>query len=287
VWLVIGYLLGSGKNNCSTYTRYTDFRRLFNLLREKIMTRFILVISLLFLASIPLTVIAQEEEEETTPNFSGATYFYCPVSKQEAADVVVKTKFAPIYNAAVEAGTINSWGWLAHRSGGKWRRILYITATGIDALLDASDALFEATRDAMGDDKTFGESCPSHDDYIWQSDNVGGGEERGEAGFSVYFYCDQNREDRADEIVSEFFAPIYDKQVEEGKIASWGWLEHFVGGKIRRLLTITGASHKSNLAARAEAIEAVFGNDNKAGAEFGSICTDHVDYMWDIQIEKP
>jgi len=253
------------------------------------MKRLILVISLLLLASIPLTVVAQEEEEEeATPNFSRAAYFYCPVSKEAAADEIVKTKFAPIYDAAVEAGTINSWGWLAHRTGGKWRRILYITATGIDALLDAGFALFEARRDAMGDDDTFRESCPSHDDYIWQSDNIGGdGEERGEAGFSVYFFCNEAKENRADEIVRETFAPIYDKLVEEGKIVSWGWLEHFVGGKIRRLLTMTGASHKTNLAARAEAIEAVFGNDNEAGAEFVSICTDHVDYMWDIQIETP
>ena len=253
------------------------------------MKRLILVISLILFASIPLMVVAQEEEaEEATPVFSYATYFYCPVSKQDAADEVVKTKFAPIYNAAVEAGTINSWGWLAHNTGGKWRRILYYTATGVEAMVDAGSALNQAIDDALGDDNTFGESCPSHDDYIWQSDNVGsGGEERGEAGFSVYFFCDQSKEDRADEIVSESFAPIYDKQVEDGKIASWGWLEHFVGGKIRRLLTITGASHKTNLAARAEAIEAVFGDDNEAGAEFGSICTDHVDYMWDIQIEKP
>ncbi|NIP18575.1 MAG: hypothetical protein GWM87_10745 [Xanthomonadales bacterium] len=253
------------------------------------MRNLIIVSATLFLAVSPAG-FAQEEEEEAPPTYVQATYFYCHVSKEGDADKVVKEQFAPIYDAAVEAGTINAWGWLAHRNGGKWRRVLYHSANGIDALMDAGDKLYAATDEAVGDDTTFGDACGGHDDYIWQSEDVGtGAAERGPAGFSVYFYCDQTRESRADEIVTEHFAPAYDKLVEDGKITSWGWSQHFVGGKIRRLLTMTGDSHKAVLHARNDAINAVFGDEEAtaAGQEFSAICGDHLDYMWDIQIENP
>ena len=251
------------------------------------MRNLIVLSAILLLAAAPFAH-AQEEEEEAPPTFIMATYFYCHVAKEEQADKVVKEKFAPVYDAAVEAGTINAWGWLAHRVGGKWRRVLYHSATGIDALLDAGDQIYAATGEAVGDDTTFGDACSGHDDYIWQSDNVGtGGVERGDAGFSIYYYCDQQKESRADEIVKEHFAPVYDKLVEDGKITSWGWSQHFVGGKIRRLQTMTGADHKAILNARNDAIAAIYDDDNPVGTEFGDICTDHLDYMWDIQIENP
>ena len=251
------------------------------------MKKMMILASIFLLFTVPQSVFAQEEEEEATPNFIQATYFYCHASKEDQADAVVEEKFKPVYDAAVEDGSINAWGWLAHRVGGKWRRVLYHSATGIDALMDANDKIYAATGEAVGDDTSFGDACPNHDDYIWSSENVGGGDDRGSAGFSVYFYCDQAKESRADEIVKEHFAPVYDKLVEDGMINSWGWSSHFVGGKVRRLSTMTGADHKAVLKARDAAIEALYADDNEAGAEFGSICTDHVDYMWDIQIENP
>jgi hypothetical protein len=252
------------------------------------MKRLIMFCSSFLLFAAPLSVFAQEEEtEEAPPVYIMATYFYCHTGKQEQADVVVKEKFKPVYDAAVADGSITAWGWLAHRVGGKWRRVLYHAAAGIDNLLDASEKIYAATGEATGDDTTFDEACSSHDDYIWESTNTATGETRGDAGFSIYYYCDQQRESRADEIVAESFAPVFDKLVEDGKIASWGWSQHFVGGKIRRLQTMTGDSHKALLAARSEAIDAIFGEDNEAGAEFGSICMNHLDYMWDIQIENP
>ena len=234
-----------------------------------------------------MSALAQEEEAE--PSYIYGTYYYCDPAHEEAADAFVAEKMKPVYDKAVSDGMINAWGWLAHNTGGKWRRVLYFTATGTDALLDAGDALREKTRAAAGDDMALVKACKMHDDYIWQSENVGsGGEERGPAGFSVYYSCDQNRESRADEIVKDHFGPIYDKLVADGKLASWGWSSHFVGGEYRRLATMTGASHKAILAARNSVIESAYQDgDNKAGAEFTEICGDHVDYMWDIQLETP
>ena len=80
----------------------------------------------------------------------------------------------------------------------------------------------------------------------------------------------------------EHAAPILNKLVEEGKLTSWGWSAHDVGGRFRKLQTMTGSDHKSVLAARAEALEAIYADDNAAGVELTDICGAHVDYMWDI-----
>jgi hypothetical protein len=50
---------------------------------------------------------------------------------------------------------------------------------------------------------------------------------------------------------------------------------------------MTGADFKSLLAARAELIEEMYSDENKAGLEFNEICGSHADYMWEIQLETP
>ena len=51
--------------------------------------------------------------------------------------------------------------------------------------------------------------------------------------YVTYFECDQAAEARADEIVNRIYAPHYDSALEQGDIASWSWLAHYVGGKWR------------------------------------------------------
>ena len=86
--------------------------------------------------------------------------------------------------------------------------------------------------------------------------------------------------------MAEAFAPIYDKLVEDGKITSWGWQSHVVGGWFRRLFTMTATDYGTLMDARAEALAAQYGEDNEAGAEFAGICGAHHDYLWDIVHEK-
>ena len=81
-------------------------------------------------------------------------------------------------------------------------------------------------------------------------------------------------------------APILNGFVEEGKLTSWGWSTHVVGGRFRALQTMTAPDMKSLMKARGESIEAIYAEDNEAGAEFSDICGPHVDYMWDIQLES-
>jgi hypothetical protein len=198
-----------------------------------------------FLAFNLLSVAALAQDEEAQ-RYTYATYFHCNVGLEDQADAFMKRN-APILDGLVEDGTILAWGWLKHHTGGDWRRI-----------------------------------CPRHDDYLWQAEGGTSGKERGKIGFSVYHFCDINREDRADEIVAEHVAPILDKMVEDGKLTTWGWQSHVIGGRARRLQTMTATDMGALLSARQEAIATIYEEDNEAGTEFSDICGPHVDYIWDI-----
>lgn len=243
-------------------------------------------------AAIPMGLFcalgcAQEEQQETE-TYIYSTYFVCDVTQQEAVDALVEAETAPIYEAAMADGSISGWGWLAHHTGGKWRRVLYSTANSMDGLFAAQTAIQEASAD-LDPDNLFGSACNAHDDYVWktESGNVFDGP-RGPVGFSVYFICDQATEERADEIVESALADIYNAHVGDGMLTSWGWSSHQIGGKYRRLNTMTAANISDLLKARNSVIEAMFGDDGPAAAaEFNEICNDHSDYIWDIQIESP
>ena len=251
------------------------------------------VLSIVILAVLCLPAVARAQDEEAKTSYVYATYFQCEVSKQWRADEIANSVFAPAYNAAVEDGTISSWGWLAHHTGGHWRRVLYYTAPGVDALLDvqaAIDAKIPEGKELAQNE--FSAICGIHDDYIWEAgaSSAGAGvvaKDRGKAGMSVYMYCDMAQEERADEIFEKVYAPALNRQVANGNLTSWGWLKHFVGGKWRRAEISTAKDHKSLLAARNAIIEEITKNSMAEDQEFSEICGSHQDYLWNIEIEKP
>lgn len=248
------------------------------------MRRALRYITLVVLSALPVAVMAQAEEDKPI-GYSYATYFFCESGgSAERADEIFKKINAPDLNKQVKDGPLQGWGWLSHHTGGLWRRAQYYSAPTLNDLLDAQEAMGadgDAATDALADE--FSSICPSHQDYIWEQMAGGDSDTRGTAIFSVYYVCDEAREERADEIFKNDFAPIFNKFVDDGKITNWGWLSHWVGGKYRRLQTVSGSDHKSLLAARGELIEAMYADDNEAGAEFTAICGSHEDYMWDLQ----
>ena len=246
------------------------------------------IIVLLGLAAVASTAVAQEKEE-APKTFTYATYFYCDVTGEDRVDEIVKTQNAPVYDQLVKEGVISGWGWLTHHTGGKWRRIQYYQASSVGRLLDAQAEMDKRLEgdDYTAADKDFGKICNAHDDYIWEVESGSSADTRGDAGFSVYYKCDQSKEERADEIFANDFSPIFDKYVAEGKLTSWGWSSHWVGGAYRRLQTMTAATHKGLLSARAELIDEMYAEENKAGLEFNEICGSHTDYLWNIQLETP
>lgn len=233
------------------------------------------------LTGLTLACVAQEEDEAPSL-FTYASYFYCTDGPLKRADEII-AEDAERMDGFVADGTLSTWGWLSHHTGGRWQRIFYFQSESMDGLLDGLDAM-----QASGDEEAgaeFSQICSAHDDYIWSLENGSQSDQRGKAGFSVYHVCDITREDRADEIVDEHVAPILNGMVEEGKLTSWGWQSHVVGGRFRKLQTMTAADHKSLLKARGEAIGAIYDEESEAGAELIDICGPHVDYMWDIDLE--
>lgn len=240
------------------------------------------------LSAITLSCVAQEDEAPTVYVYS--TYFYCgggPLSRVD--ELTAET--ASVMDGLVEDGTINGWGWYAHHTGGGWQRLAYHTASSLQGVIDGGDAIQAALQAASDDDDddadddqmSFGQICYRHDDYVWQGVTGSAPNDReAKAGFSTYHVCDFATEDQADEIVKEKIAPVLNKLVEDGKLVSWAWFTHNIGGRYRKLETMTATDHKSLLAARDELIETIYGEGNTAGVDLAKICGSHTDYMWDI-----
>ena len=104
--------------------------------------------------------------------------------------------------------------------------------------------------------------------------------------FSTYLQCDLAREARADELMREVLATVYDAHVSDGELTSWNWLKQTVGGKYRRLLTMGAADHATLLKARAAIEKDKQGRKlERALREFREICHTRSDYLWDQVLE--
>ena len=224
---------------------------------------------------------AAHAADEPAESYVYGTYLECATSQQERADEIYMQLDKPLNDAAVSDGTITGHGYYAHHTGGKWRRLTYTTAESIDALLDAQASIGadpDEESEALGNE--FGKICGSHDDYIWRSvAGSAGTTPPGDAAFSVYYVCD-SREAQADALMTQVFAPVYDKMVADGKLTSWGYLEHIVGGEFRRLATMTASDMSALMEARGEINAALV--DNPLSDTFTAICDAHDDYMWDV-----
>jgi hypothetical protein len=162
-----------------------------------------------------------------------------------------------------------------------------MVSSSLDALLDAQSAVL---KDMQGRKKEFAELsglCPRHEDYIWRR-VISTQRERQEqsprstARLGVYMECDMARESRADTLVTQVFAPIWDRHLAPGRMNSWGWHEHVVGGKYRRLLLLDGGSHKAILSSLDSVLADIRSQRPAEGKEFSQICHSHQDYLWDI-----
>ena len=230
-----------------------------------------------------LTVTATAQADNHTEEvYVYGTYSVCDLTQQERVDEIFEKLDKPIYDAAVADGTISSYSYYAHHTGGKWRRGMFFVAGSIDALLDAQEKIggqIDAKNEKMSMEAST--ICNKHDDYIWRRvAGKAGTSDPGKAVFSTYYVCD-SREAQADALVTQVFAPAYDKLVADGDATSWGYLEHIVGGHIRRVATMTATDMKSLMAARSKLTAALM--DNPLGETFTEICDAHDDYMWEVK----
>jgi hypothetical protein len=230
-----------------------------------------------------------QAQDQAAERYIYATYNYCDMSKQDRADALFEEVNKPALETAMKDGTITLYNYLAHVAGGQWRRVNVIGGGSVQAVLDAQKTIGERIESNEKSRKLDAEAaaiCPSHDDYIWHAvaGNVGG-VTRGGASFSTYYVCDQSRESAVDDAVKTMLAPVFDKMVADGKISTWGWMEHIVGGKYRRLATISASDVKSLMSARAAMVEALDGNSG--GDILTDVCPEHTDYIWEIKAQAP
>lgn len=238
-----------------------------------------------FLAGLALLLasgIAFAQEEEVAKGFTYATYLYCDTNIEDEMDKQVAEFEVPVMDKLVEDGVMNSWGWMRHHTGGQWRRIRWFSVDTLQGALDGIGAMGAAMDAASEDyDGPSTDACPHHDDYIWEVESMSDTEDRGAASMSVYYSCKITDESRADEIFDELFVPVLNQYVEDGKLSSWGWQSHVIGGWFRRLQTMTAPDYATLIAARQEALDTVYADDSELGAEFAEICGPHHDYLWD------
>ena len=236
-----------------------------------------------------VSVACIAQDEDAPAGFSYATYYYCDVATQGAMDAVVAANEKAVFDKWVEEGKLMAWGYLAHSTGGRWRRVQYHVSPTIADALNTQSAIFEeiyADNEAGGQARS--DACAAHDDYIWAFDQgSSAGTDPGDVSLSVYYVCDITGQERADEIWAEANAPMLNKLQEEGKIASWSWQNHIIGGKYRRLQTITGADYASVVSANAALVQFAGEDESGVGEEFSDICGTHTDYLWDIVHESP
>ena len=113
--------------------------------------------------SAPAAEIVQDR-----PTAGMSVYWVCDQNQQAVADLIVENVMAEAWNAQVEAGLINNWGWYAHVLGDKYRRLLAVDGASHNALLEARENVIGwvgENEPALG--SAFSNACNEHVDYLW------------------------------------------------------------------------------------------------------------------------
>ena len=219
---------------------------------------------------------------------AGAQYWNCRSTDVARADEIIRDVFLPVFETHIQAGHLTAVNVLGHNIGGGWDRAFAVIAEDVDTFLDGRDMVLADLNNNHADAvQEFQSICGNHQDYIWA--NVTGSQAQGVSndvettvGVTQYFRCDQTREGFADTLTEEVFGPIMNEFVESGDLSSWGWSAHRLGGDYRRILTLRGADAKAVLAAWAGIVAARNEQAAQPSREFGTICTGHVDYLWNV-----
>jgi hypothetical protein len=108
------------------------------------------------------------QPSETRSTARVGTYYECNPARNPRADSLVAQPLGTILNRYVRSDGLNSWAWLAHSVGGKYRRLLILNGTNHKTILAIVDSvLADVARQQPAEGKEFGEICYSHEDYLW------------------------------------------------------------------------------------------------------------------------
>jgi hypothetical protein len=236
------------------------------------------------MATTTALVATAAAAQAPTPPFTLAAYYRCDYVRQTRADTLYRQVYSPALDRQIKAGRLTAYGFSSHRIGGAWRRLESMTAPTLEQLIAAQDAMQEdVARTNPKGAAEFDAICGSHDDYIWQ--RVLGSPAPATTpayGYSRYLVCDLSREAEADMIMATAFAPIMNKHLAAGHIASWGWLTHNMGGPVRRVLNWSGPDVMAVL--NAEDVIVTDMANHPMDAAFNAACSGHSDYVWHSEV---
>lgn len=240
-------------------------------------------------AAVSAVAASAATAQQAPPPMIMSAYYRCDLSRQARADTIYRQVVAPLLDKQVQAGRLTGYSFFAHRFGGVYRRLDSWTAPGIEQLIAAQEAVMQEWNQTNPKSVAeFNGICGSHDDYIWTRIlgpiGTAGAAPAPGTGFlySRYFTCAD--EATADMAMETTYADIMNKHLAAGHIVAWGWLSHYMGGTVRRVLNWTGPDLMSVLKAE-EMISADMANHYMWGP-FSRGCNSHTDYVWSSQVSR-
>ena len=117
-----------------------------------------------YIWSVQQTSQAQNASSTSMP-FTTA-YYMCQQSRESEADEAFRNVWAPILDDLVREGHLTGWNWLAHDTGGFFRRAMSFFGSDHTSIMAARDELVSrlAGNEAAS---AVGSACGSHSDYAW------------------------------------------------------------------------------------------------------------------------
>jgi hypothetical protein len=215
-------------------------------------------------------------------------YHQCERTREARADSLFRRMSEPVLARLKREGKLIGYGFQAHRHGGAWRRLDYLTGTDVATLFRVQDEIGSAVVTAHGAAAAgeFNAICGSHEDYLWQQLLAGPAPAPGAPpaqpvptfSMSTYYTCDAANLRAADQIVERSLAPILDRHVAAGNLSSWSWFGHVIGGTYHRV-AIFRAPDLPKLLAGSQLVTADI-RASPEGAQFAALCGQHEDYIW-------
>jgi hypothetical protein len=97
---------------------------------------------------------------------------------------------------------------------------------------------------------------------------------------STYYRCDYNTQARADTLYKQVWVPVLERQIKAGRLSSYAFYSHRMGGVFRRLESLTAPTLALLIAAQ-DSMNADLDRTNpKGSAAFDAVCGSHDDYIW-------
>lgn len=118
--------------------------------------------------ALPLTAVAQEEEPD--PPVLRLSFFMCNLGSGngDAVEEELTTRVIPVWNALVDEGRVQQYGYFFHWWADEWNVGIYTLAESIQAIIDAEEEAGNRLEAQYGEGPSpFFEACPHHRDGFY------------------------------------------------------------------------------------------------------------------------